>query len=399
MATIQKHNGKDDDLIYYNGEAYAAPNAAWTSAAPSEWRETPERLEQSWTMGYGGKGWKTAMDNYDSLAPVEQAVLNNVNAKYANGGNGSSSFSSSYSGGQYEDSYAGQIKSLTDQIMNRGAFSYDVNKDPLYAQYADQYTRLGQRAMDDTLAKVSARTGGLASSYATTAGNQAYQNYMQELSNKVPELYKLAYDMYADQYNRDVNNLNLLRGLSSDEYNRYANERSYADSRSDLAYQRAWNEENRDYTRGKEADANKVYAYGDGEPYEIGTGKGQSFVLNSVPGDTMTGGDGSRWENVNGQIVITRDGKTWAIGTQAPATPVYYYGGGEDITKEDKTPKSLMSSDELERGILNYMQLSSISGMDPYNAAYDYVETLINQGLVNDDKTTEDVLVKILGGK
>ncbi len=259
--------------IKYNGKEYDEPNAAWSLEAPAMYRETPESLEQRWTAGYGGAGYKQALANYDNLSPLEQDILNNVTAKgqAAEAAAGSSGgYGGNYGGsGGYQDSYAGQIKSITDKIMNRGPFSYDYQTDPLYQQYAKEYTRLGQRAMDDTLAKVSARTGGLASSYAASAGNQAYENYMQQLSNKIPELYKLAYDMYNDDYNRDLNRLNLLRGLDSDAYGRFASERAYGDSRADLdynraldaenlAYQRAWNEENRDYTRQQAARGDQL---------------------------------------------------------------------------------------------------------------------------------------------
>ena len=149
---------------------------------------------------------------------------------------------------KFLDPYKAGLDAKYSAIQNRQPFSYDYASDPAYQAYAKEYTRLGQRAMDDTLAKVSARTGGLASSYAATAGNQAYGNYMAQLSDKIPELYKLAYEMYADQANRDISDLAAIRGLSGDAYGRWGDEfdrlgtlyglgtseRSYADSRSDL---------------------------------------------------------------------------------------------------------------------------------------------------------------------
>lgn len=360
--------------IKYNGKEYEEPNAAWSQDAPAMYRETPEALEQRWTFGYGGKGYKDALENYDNLSPLEQDILNNVTAK-GQAAEAAAGLSGGYGGnyggnGGYKDSYAGQIKSLTDKLTNLGPFSYDYNADPLYQQYAKEYTRLGQRAMDDTLAKISARTGGLASSYAASAGNQAYGNYMQQLSNKIPELYKLAYDMYNDDYNRNMNNLNLLRGLSGDEYSRFANERSYADSRADLDYNRRLAAANQDYERSLAAanlqakygdmtgyenlyglnglqdrynDANAVFAYGDdGSTYDIGSPKGQYFIANAQPGQTMTGGDGSTWtKEADGSVTITRGGQTWRI--VAPATG--RGGGGDGV----KTPADLIDYDS-DRG-------------------------------------------------
>ena len=92
----------------------------------------------------------------------------------------------------YTSRYQSQIDDLTKQILNREAFSYDPEKDPTYQQYKESYTRSGERAMQDTLGQVSARTGGLASSYAGSAAQQTYDNYMGALADKIPELKQLA---------------------------------------------------------------------------------------------------------------------------------------------------------------------------------------------------------------
>ena len=48
--------------------------------------------------------------------------------------------------------------------------------------------------MEDTLGKAAALTGGYASSYAQSAGQQAYNGYLQELAALVPELRQAALD-------------------------------------------------------------------------------------------------------------------------------------------------------------------------------------------------------------
>ena len=58
-----------------------------------------------------------------------------------------------------------------------------------YASLVKRYSKQGLRAMDDTLGRVAARTGGIASSYATTAGQQAYGGYMSELEGIAREMY------------------------------------------------------------------------------------------------------------------------------------------------------------------------------------------------------------------
>lgn len=136
----------------------------------------------------------------------------------------------------YTSKYQDQINSMVDALLNKDAFSYDVNSDPLYKQYSDQYTRLGKQAMVDTLGQVSARTGGLASSYAGTASQQAYNSYMQQLSDKVPELYQLAYSMYNDQDTKERNNIALIQALEDGDYNRYLDILSQYNTDRNLAY-------------------------------------------------------------------------------------------------------------------------------------------------------------------
>ena len=112
---------------------------------------------------------------------------------------------------------------IMNQILNREKFSYDLNGDALYQQYKDQYTTQGKLAMMDTMGQASAMTGGYGNSYAQSVGQQAYQGYLQQLNDKVPELYKLA----LDQYNREGEDLYNQYSLYSDQYNKEFNEHQY----------------------------------------------------------------------------------------------------------------------------------------------------------------------------
>ena len=103
---------------------------------------------------------------------------------------------------------------IMNQIINGEKFSYDLNGDALYQQYKDQYTTQGKLAMMDTMGQASAMTGGYGNSYAQTAGQQAYQGYLQQLNDKVPELYQLA----LDQYNQERQDLYNQYALHSDKF-------------------------------------------------------------------------------------------------------------------------------------------------------------------------------------
>lgn len=136
----------------------------------------------------------------------------------------------------YSDNYSSRIDEMLNQILNRDKFDYSAIDDPLYQQYAAQYQREGDRAMQNALGEVSARTGGLASSYATTAAQQANQYYSQQLADKIPELYQLAYDMYLNDIDLQVQDLGLLQGASDTAYDRYRDTMSDWRNDRDFAY-------------------------------------------------------------------------------------------------------------------------------------------------------------------
>lgn len=126
------------------------------------------------------------------------------------------------------------LDNIVGQIKNQKPFTYDVNGDALYQQYKDQYTTQGKMAMNDTMAQAQAMTGGYGNSYAQSVGQQAYQGYMQQLTNKIPELYQLAYD----KYNNDRNDLYRQKSMLDDEYSKEYNRHrdAVSDWRYDLDY-------------------------------------------------------------------------------------------------------------------------------------------------------------------
>lgn len=170
----------------------------------------------------------------------------------------------------YTSKYQNQINELMSGILNREAFSYDPETDPTYQQYKESYTRNGQRAMQDTIGQVSARTGGLASSYASAAGQQTYDGYMSALADKIPELRQLAYSMYQDDLNNQRANLNMLMQLENSDYGRYQdqlgqyntdrnfNYGTFSDDRN-LNYGIYTDDRNYNYQLGRDEIADKRY--------------------------------------------------------------------------------------------------------------------------------------------
>lgn len=173
--------------------------------------------------------------------------------------------------GAYQSKWQDQINGIIDKILNREQFSYDYNEDALYKQYAEQYARGGKLAMQDTMGQAAAMTGGYGSSYASTAGNQAYQEYMSQLNSVIPELYGMALDRYQMEGQEMYNQYGLLNDQESQDYSRYMDsynkwlaERDYAAGRYDSERNFDYGKytDDRNFSYGVYSD-DKNYAYSD----------------------------------------------------------------------------------------------------------------------------------------
>lgn len=123
--------------------------------------------------------------------------------------------------GEYVSSYQQRIDDLMDQILNRGGLEYSFDADPLYQQYRDSYTRSAKLALQDTMAQAAALTGGYGSSYAATAGSQAYQEQMAHLDDALPTLYGLALERWNSENDALQAGLKDLTGLQAAEWDAY----------------------------------------------------------------------------------------------------------------------------------------------------------------------------------
>lgn len=134
----------------------------------------------------------------------------------------------------YNPSYDAQIKDIYNQIMGRESFSYDLSDDTLYQMYKQNYADMGKLSMRDSMGQAAALTGGYGSSYGQAVGQQAYDSYLQQLNDVVPELYAQAYGRYQDEGDRLMQQYGLAGDLATDEYakyqdayNRYYTEQAY----------------------------------------------------------------------------------------------------------------------------------------------------------------------------
>ena len=131
------------------------------------------------------------------------------------------------------------LDEIINERLNREKFSYDFEKDPLFQNMLSQYQQQGDMAMRDTVAQASALTGGYANSWAQTAGQQVYNNYLQEAYNNLPAYYQLALDRYNLEGAELDRRYNLLSAEDQKEYDRLVNEYNIAGQE----YDRIFNEE------------------------------------------------------------------------------------------------------------------------------------------------------------
>ena len=171
--------------------------------------------------------------------------------------------------GAYQSTWQDQLNETLQQILNRDKFSYDLNGDMLYQQYKDQYTTQGKLASMDVMGQAAAMTGGYGNSYAQTAGQQAYQSYLQKLNEVVPELYGMA----RDQYNQEGQALYDQAALMSEtEYQRAMDDfnvkyGAYRDTVSDQQWQAQFDEAKRQYDEQMALSQSKSSNNGSGKKY------------------------------------------------------------------------------------------------------------------------------------
>lgn len=146
----------------------------------------------------------------DTMKGVGQNVVNsatnfvqqapkNINYRYVGAGGGANP----------NQQYIDQLQDIYSQIMNRGPFSYDLEGDMFYRQYADQYSQLGQQAMRDTMAQSAALTGGYGNSWASAAAQQANQQYLNQLNSMIPKFYDRAYKAWTNEGDELMNQYKL----------------------------------------------------------------------------------------------------------------------------------------------------------------------------------------------
>lgn len=140
------------------------------------------------------------------------AAQNIVNSAAANKATKENIFST----GSMWDTVNARNNDLTD-------FTFDKFKQSSqYKGLEKDYARHGDLAMRDTLGQISARTGGIASTYAGGAAQGAYNDYMTKLEEAARQMYQQERSYLADQRDYELSK-------AKNNYDIFRTERAYAD--------------------------------------------------------------------------------------------------------------------------------------------------------------------------
>lgn len=140
----------------------------------------------------------------------------------------------------YAGTHKEALNNLLNEIMNREDFEYDVDKDQMFQQALASAMGSGKTAMQDTMGQAAALTGGYGSTYATTAGNQAYNAFIEDAYNNLPEYYNMALAAYEAEGQQMLQQYSVLDAADTKEYGQWYDE-------INLEYQRTRDMVNDDY--------------------------------------------------------------------------------------------------------------------------------------------------------
>lgn len=165
--------------------------------------------------------------------------------------------------GAYESTWQAAQQKAADAVMNRPKFQYDMGTDPLYQQYRQQYTRQAKQGMEDTIGRAAAMNGGYGSSYGQTAGQQVYHSQMQQLNDRLPELYNLALSKYQQEGAELMDRFNLASSMENRDYGRYQDNLAAWQTDRNYAADRYDNERSTDYNLWADSDQREYSRYQD----------------------------------------------------------------------------------------------------------------------------------------
>jgi len=216
------------------------------------------------------KSYEDFMKDYTPGQQITYPTVGNVDILQGLVNNG---FNTSDAGRpSFDYTYDSEMRALIDQILNGNLA--DWKQGDQYAALRDQYAANGQMSMADLLGQVSSRTGGLASSYAASAANQEYNDWMSKLE-------QAAREMYQQDRSDKLNSLGMLSDAYDREYGEYGDKLNQWNTDRNFAYQQAqdalanqWKQKEWDYNMSQDEwnraaqQADMMASYGDFSGYK-----------------------------------------------------------------------------------------------------------------------------------
>lgn len=106
-----------------------------------------------------------------------------------------------------------QINSGLDKLANPEPWSYNYQDDPAWMAMRKEYLREADRETRDTMAAAAGMTGGVPSTAAVAAGQQAGNYYRAQLADRIPELMRDDYSRYMQGRDASRADLSLLSSI------------------------------------------------------------------------------------------------------------------------------------------------------------------------------------------
>lgn len=140
----------------------------------------------------------------------------------------------------YASKYQGNLDSALKGVTE---FKYNPLEDASYRSLAKIYSERGNKAAKDTMGDAAALNGGYGTSYATSAAQQARNDYNMQLASMIPDLEEKA-------FNRNVQALGAYRDADNIDYGRYRDNVSDGQWQYTQNYQK-WADEYANYWNAK----------------------------------------------------------------------------------------------------------------------------------------------------
>lgn len=186
----------------------------------SEYKESDSLLELKQGVSDSAQAYKDFVSNTDIIDAETWAGLNTPYSKSQSVLQAEQLLQSKIDQG-YAGTHKEALNNLLNEFMNREDFEYDVDKDQMFQQALASAMNSGKSAMQDTMGQAAALTGGYGSTYATTAGNQAYNAFIEDAYNNLPEYYNMALAAYEAEGQQMLQQYNMLDAADTKEYNQW----------------------------------------------------------------------------------------------------------------------------------------------------------------------------------